>query len=425
MANLSDLISIEECVEVIRNSVAAKNDTVKVLKYRVDKIGGQLGYLGEYAYLIATVEEENEKPKELQYFMKFLPFTDPKQRAIIEEIGMFKKEVITYRELFSEFNQDPRKVTKWRPSCWLMRDDLLVMEDLTSMDFLSMPYRSDFNKLHMLKIFDSMAQMHACSLDLEFNQMKGEKLDVKFGPMLYETTFTKESSWFTAGLMGIVEVALEGSKYALNTSNKERISSEMVLEMDKIYELMEPNDRFQSVVVHKDLWFNNMMFRFEKDPNSGTIDYDKPTSCVLIDFQIARYSPPAMDFLCALYLLTRRDHRDQYYETYVEYYYQALGTKLEKLNLNISAILPWNQFVESLEHYRLVGLLWSGVLLGFVNLPEGFLSDLHVNDPKAYHEFCLGCRGQIIMDFFRKDSYYRERLLDTVEETLEYMFNFQ
>ncbi|XP_058815883.1 uncharacterized protein LOC131679227 [Topomyia yanbarensis] len=425
MSNMNDLISIEECVEVIRNARTATNATFKVLNYQVNKIGGQLGYLGEYAYLVVTIEEEHGQTEDLKYFMKCLPFTDPKQRQIVEEVGMFKKEALTYRELFSKFNQDATKVMKWRPSCWLIRDDLLVMEDLTTKGYLAMAYRKDFNKLHMLKIFESMAQMHACSLDLEFNQMNREKLGSKFEPMLYETTFMKDSQWFTVGLMGIMKVALEGSKYALNATYKERISSEMIAKMDEIYQLMEPSDRFQSVVVHRDLWFNNMMFQFEQHPSKGTIDYDKPTSCTLIDFQIARYLPPAVDFWCAIYLLTRRAHRDQYYETYKEYYYQTLGAKLRKLDLDIQHILPWEQFVESLAHYRLVGLLWSGILLGFVNLPEEFLCNLHTNDTKAYYEFCLVNRDEIIMDFFRKDRYYRERLLDTVEEALEYMFKFQ
>lgn len=138
--------------------------------------------------------------KDLQYFVKCLPYTDPKQRAIVQEIGIFKKEAVTYRELFARFNQDSVKVAKWRPSCWLARDDVMVMEDLCASGFRVMPSRKDFEEVHMLTIFDSLAQMHACSLDLEVNQMGGERLDAKFGSMLSENTFMKESTWFTTGL---------------------------------------------------------------------------------------------------------------------------------------------------------------------------------------------------------------------------------
>ncbi|XP_055551103.1 uncharacterized protein LOC129733330 [Wyeomyia smithii] len=428
MTPLNRLISLSDCTAVVRleqgKLLTAEDDTIQILNYRLEKVPGQPGFLGEYAHLIVTVKV-NGKSKELNYFVKCLPYTDPKQREIIQEIGVFKKEADSYRELFSAFSQDPSRVSKWHPSCWLARDDILVMEDLHSSGYRPMPWRKDFGKAHLLTIFDALAQMHACSLDLEFNQMAGKRLDAKFGSMLTENTFMKESTWFTVGLKGIFKVALEGSRYARTAAYKTRMASEMLNKMERIFELSKPTDRFQSVIVHRDLWFNNMMFKFDNDPLTGTIDYDKPKSCILIDFQIARYLPPAIDFLCTIYLLTRRCHRDEHYDFYMEYYYRRLSEKLQLLNLDIKVLLPWKQYVESLEHYRLVGLLWSGVLLAFVNLPEGFLGDLHVTDVDAYHEFCLVSRDATIMEFFQKDCNYRERLLDSVDETIEYLFGFE
>ncbi|XP_053696402.1 uncharacterized protein LOC128743767 [Sabethes cyaneus] len=429
MTSLNQLVSLSECSEVVRREQAKPRDAetsdIRIVSFRLEKVPGQPGFLGEYAHLIVTVEVVDGGTKDLKYFVKCLPYTDPKQREIVQEIGIFKKEAVTYQELFAKFNQDSAKVTKWCPSCWLARDDLLVMEDLYASGYRPMPSRRGFEEAHMLVIFDSLAQMHACSLDLEFNQMGGERLDAKFGSMLFENTFTEESTWFTVGLKGILKVALEGSKYGRTAAWKEKMSSEMYSKMERIYDLIKPTDHFQSVVIHRDLWFNNMMFKFKNDPLTGLIHYDNPTSCVLIDFQIARYLPPAIDFLSAIYLLTRRSHRDQHYDSYVEYYYRKLREKLHRLNLNLDDVLPWQQFLESLQHYRLVGLLWSGILLGFVNLPEGFLGDLHVTDVEAYHRFCLVSRDDIIMDFFRKDDHYRERLLDSVDETIEYLFGFE
>lgn len=130
-----------------------------------------------------------------------MPFTDPKQREIVQEIGIFTKEAVCYRELFSQFEQSPEKVLKWRPDCWLARDDLMVMEDLVDAGFRAMPFQRPFGREHLTLIFERMAQMHACSLDLEYNQMKGKKLGERFGEMLYETTFMRKNPWFEAGLM--------------------------------------------------------------------------------------------------------------------------------------------------------------------------------------------------------------------------------
>uniref|UniRef100_A0A1Q3FQ71 Putative ecdysteroid kinase n=1 Tax=Culex tarsalis TaxID=7177 RepID=A0A1Q3FQ71_CULTA len=421
---MDHLITIAECAEVVQNSNAVEG-SFDVVSYRFERVGGQPGYLGEYAHLIISVKKDDDEIQDFRYFVKCLPMTDMTQRKIIEEVGIFTKEAVCYREMFPKFEQSPEKVLKWRPFCWLARDDLMVMEDLVDNGFEAMPYRKEFGQEHMLRIIDSMAQMHACCLDLEINQMNGTKIEDKYGSMLFETTFMKESTWFLAGLQGIKKAALCASKYSKNPSYKQTIEAEMDSKMDRIFQLIEPTTQYRSVVVHRDLWFNNFMFRFPTDPSIGSPDYDKPSSCVLLDFQIARYLPPAVDFLCAIFLLTRRSHRDQFYESYVEHYYKTLTDKLGKLNLDIKTILPRDQFRESLEHYRLVGLLWSGVLHAFVNLPEGYLHDLRINHPQTYYDFCLVSRDNVIQEFLNKDSYYRDNLLDTVDETLEYLFEFK
>ncbi|KAL9708230.1 hypothetical protein quinque_011748 [Culex quinquefasciatus] len=420
---MDQLITIEECAAVVQNSNTVTG-SFDVVSYRIDRVGGQPGYLGEYSHLVVSVKKGDGDLQDFRYFVKYLPITDMTQRKIIEEIGIFTKEAVCYREMFPKFEQGSEKVQKWKPACWLARDDLMVMEDLVDNGFEGMPYRKEFGQGHMLRIIESMAQMHACCLDLEINQMKGIKLEDKFGSMLFETTFM-DNPWFMSGLKGIKKAALCASKYSKNPSYKETIETEMDSKIDRIFQLVEPSTQYQSVVVHRDLWFNNFMFRFPKNPSTGATDYDTPSSCVLLDFQIARYLPPAVDFHCAIYLLTRRFHRDQFYESYVEHYFKTLTDKLEKLNLDINTILPWDQFRESLDHYRLVGLLWSGVLLAFVNLPEGYLHDLRVNQPQTYYDFCLVSRDKVIEEFLDKDRYYRDNLLDTVDETLEYLFGFK
>ncbi|XP_055600253.1 uncharacterized protein LOC129749340 [Uranotaenia lowii] len=305
-----------------------------------------------------------------------------------------------------------------------MRDDLLVMEDLNVQGYRSMPHGQDFEQDHMLLVWERMAQMHACSLELEYKQMNGEKLEPKFSTMMSETTFIRENSWFVVGLEGIFKVALKASKYSNKDEYRTAIESTMLDKMSIVYDLVQPTDCYQCVLVHRDLWFSNIMFQFCEN-SSNTVDFGQPISCVLLDFQMSRYLPPAVDFWCALYLLTRRKHRDRYYETYVNYYYSKLDEKLRLLNLNIASILPKKQFLETLDHYRLVGLLWSGVLLALVKLPEGFMAELHQEDPAAYHEFGMISRDKLIMEFLQKDPYYRDCLLDSVEETVEYLFGFK
>lgn len=51
MVNLADLITADDCLEVVRSSLG---EGFRVNNYRLEKVKGQPGFLGEYAHLIVT-----------------------------------------------------------------------------------------------------------------------------------------------------------------------------------------------------------------------------------------------------------------------------------------------------------------------------------------------------------------------------------
>lgn len=182
---------------------------------------------------------------------------------------------------------------------------------------------------------------------------------------------------------------------------------------------MNCTNQFRSVIVHRDLWFNNILFKFtEKDDQ-----FANPTDCVLVDFQLARYLPPAFDFVCALYLLTNRMQRKCSTDTYIEHYYESLQRKLISFGLNGHSLLPRMEFERSLTYYRLVGLIWAGVLHGFVNFPPGVLDQLHESDPETYTRISMENRDDFILKYYDSDRFYRETMDDVVTEILEHLFD--
>uniref|UniRef100_A0A182QAW3 CHK kinase-like domain-containing protein n=1 Tax=Anopheles farauti TaxID=69004 RepID=A0A182QAW3_9DIPT len=214
---------------------------------------------------------------------------------------------------------------------------------------------------------------------------------------------------------------MERNHYSKDPAKQPIIENQLWSCMERIYSLAENTDQFRSVVVHRDLWFNNIMFKY--DPTDKL--RKEPTDCVLIDFQLARYLPPCVDYLCALYLLTDRKHREQYEKIYEEYYYQSLQAKLKAFDIDGSKILSKDQFKLSLNHYRLLGLVWTGVLHGFVNFPKGVLDKLHHEDPDTYTRMSMKDRDDFALTYYDTDDYYRQRFDDVVTELLQYLFNFQ
>lgn len=216
-------------------------------------------------------------------------------------------------------------------------------------------------------------------------------------------------------------MALERNSYANDPVKKTIIQERLWSNLERIYALAENTDQFRSVVVHRDLWMNNIMFKYDQTQERRY----EPIDCIIIDFQLARYLPPAVDYLSALYLLTDHEHRTQFSEKYAEYYYNSLHQKLTTLGLNGSSVLSREQFQATLSRYRLLGLVWAGVLHGFVNFPKGVLEKLHQEDPETYTRISMENRDDFIIKFYDKDDFFRDRLNDIVTELLQYLFHFE
>ncbi|XP_049532677.1 uncharacterized protein LOC125949578 [Anopheles darlingi] len=425
MDSIRDLLSNGDCEKIIERFVAASGDdtaAIKIISYDAEIIPGHPGYIGDYSYLRITYQRTKQDRIEMaRFFVKSTPRYDAELRKMVEACGIFRKEAVFYDKLHAHYQRDPVKVNKWAPDCYLARNELIVLEDLSQTRYRTMPFQKLFREQHMQLVFDRLAQMHACAIEFEVNQLNGRSIDAVYGEeILFETTFTPTSGWFVAGMKGILTVALERSHYSKDPTKRAIIEEQMMSRMEHIYALSKPTDQFRCTVVHRDLWFNNFMFQ----PAPKDTDCDNPLDCLLIDFQLARYLPPAVDFQCALYLLTDRAQREQQRERFIEFYYNSFQQKLALLGLDAALLLPRAQFEETLAHYRLVGLVWAGVLHGFVNFPQGMMDDLHQSDSDTYTRMSMVNRDDFILKYYDCDRFYRDRMDDVVNETIEYLFNF-
>lgn len=219
----------------------------------------------------------------------------------------------------------------------------------------------------------------------------------------------------------IKAMALNATKYSKNPQKKLLIQQELDKKLHRIFDIVKPTSTFQNVLIHRDIWHNNLMFRYDRNSVTGE---NQVKACVLLDFQICRYLPPVIDFLLSIYLTTRRSHRDQYFEHYLEFYYGALQEKLRHFKLNPKQVLPREQLQESLVYYKIIAHVFSCIYLALTNLPENVLEDLHRDNPIQYHEVCNVNRDEFVLKYLNEDDFYRETMVECVEELLEYFFGF-
>lgn len=169
------------------------------------------------------------------------------------------------------------------------------------------------------------------------------------------------------------------------------------------------------VLSHRDVWKNNLMFKFEGN------DWTKPTQCVLLDFQTARYLTVSIDVLMAIICTTRKAHHEENYEYYLKFYFDNLANELEKCNIDLSAKMSFKDFTQNCNYQKPMVLVYNVIVLMITMIPREYFIGINEDE---YREFADGNRSKFILDFMNKDPFYSECLTEAVEAALESIFQF-
>lgn len=126
----------------------------------------------------------------MRFFIKSLPRNNEDKKAHVK--SYFEKEYRVYTEIFEEYNAYGD--CQWKPCCYLLREDCLVMENLQDRGYSHVSiYGNGLDQLHMECVLKSLAEMHADSVGLEQN---GVNLEAKYGKLFTEVNVTPDNIWF-------------------------------------------------------------------------------------------------------------------------------------------------------------------------------------------------------------------------------------
>jgi hypothetical protein len=303
-----------------------------------------------------------------------------------------------------------------------VKKNLLVFEDLKVKNYYNLPFELDFQENHIKELLKSLAKFHASSI--RYQSKKPKPIEDEFKKVLFETSFSPEVPWCIAGLKAITAIAIEKTKYSENPSMRKTLEATFFTKLYKMFELMEtPDPQFSGLKVlsHRDLWRNNIMFRFEDDLN-GNLDFNDPKHCILLDFQTARYLPLCLDVMQAIVTTTRRPHHQNMIPEYLEYYYQLLSNELQLEKIDLSKKYPWEKFLESCKYFTLIPLVINCICAHLILIPPSFMKHLNEVDTEGFHKFCNVDRNEVILDRIDNDPYYRDCVVEAVEELVEYLY---
>ncbi|XP_052892220.1 uncharacterized protein LOC128300257 [Anopheles moucheti] len=96
-----------------------------------------------------------------------------------------------------------------------------------------------------------------------------------------------------------------------------------------------------------------------------------PVEAKLVDFQLARYAPPALDIWTLIMLGSSRDFRQHHLQTLLNTYYQTFGDLLYGGGgLTVEIILPRSEYDAACERFALAGLIESLLFSHITLLPK-------------------------------------------------------
>lgn len=191
----------------------------------------------------------------------------------------------------------------------------------------------------------------------------------------------------------------------------------------KIDALLKTSEVYQNVFCHRDLWYKNLMFKFARDPVTQKDDKTQPIHSMLIDFQLCRYLPPAVDVIQFIYLSTRRLNRDSnHILDYLKTYYSEL-TRCFGFDHQLEMVLPWTDFVASCKLYRFFAIVFNCIYAPLMHMPGQILENLKLNDPEKYYIVSNIERGEFIIQVMNENDNYKEIILECMNELVEYLYS--
>ncbi|XP_017082486.2 uncharacterized protein LOC108115505 [Drosophila eugracilis] len=370
------------------------------------------GYLGSHFYLQVTLKlHSSEEIKQLTFFSKAAPEGNGPRMEYLEDFGVFQKEIAVYKDVLPDLQKACAEVA---PKCYYADKNLLVFENLADQGYRMGAGRDgllSYEQLHCC--LKTLAALHAGSIIQE--QRTGQKLTESQPKSVVENAYPSNVPPEHLRVVNFTNACLVIKEF-IKLIPKYQIKLDYILEnftkrMTFIFEAAKTSEVYQNTILHGDLWANNIMFQYGKYGES-------PLQCRLVDFQLARYAPPALDVLTVLTIPTSKEFRDLHMNELLAEYYRFMTEFLKRAGLDIARFMPESSFYESVEKFRIIGLIESCLFCHLVMLPPSCTQKL-TSSADGFSDFFSKRRIEICLEAFNTDELYRNRMLDMIQDFVD------
>ncbi|KAM8716796.1 hypothetical protein ACLKA7_003634 [Drosophila subpalustris] len=374
-ANRLELFTTEECEKILKTVLQDENKTGTLKEFKIVPAIEQTGFLGEYYHLILSYQLENESEESSKrLFVKSVVYQNADESFRDEKTMILKKEAMLYETLINELKLFSQHL--WCAKCYFTRHDLFVMQNIEDLGYVSLPSETSFLSEGQLRpIFKALATLHASSV--AFERSHRVTIGVKFREWLDEKSINADVPWCTTGINAILAVAATHPLVRDDAAAQEYIKNELPRTLDRVYYIVNSSAVHRNVFLHRDAWSANVFYHKDRPEDVG---------CVLVDFQLCRYAPPAVDFLMASYMNVEPKDRKEMQQRNISYYHDNLVSELKAMGIDPEKEqLSRSDFERSLEDLELFGATFNCISATVIRLPENYLKKLKDENPGEFH----------------------------------------
>ncbi|XP_037927478.1 uncharacterized protein LOC119662012 [Teleopsis dalmanni] len=400
--NRNDLFTREECEKILSNFLGddlAENG--KLLQFEIVPELGSVGYLGQYFHLNLSYQLKNaETIHRTRLFVKVTLHESAEMSSI------FKKETMLYETLLNELRKFSKTI--WCAQCYYTRKDLVVMQNVVDLGYEPFKQPTKFLTEQQIKpLLKGLATLHACSIGYELkNKINiGEQLK----DVLYEVTVSPTVTWYTTGIKAVIAVIKQHPGYQ-KPEMREFLDNKLPALIESVYAMVNPSTKYRNVFCHRDPWGGNICY-------SKTDTSETPA--VFVDFQLCRYSPAAIDVLMALYLNLKPKERRELMAQSCTLYYEHFEAELSSMGIRADEHMSRTEFENSMKDLELYGALYNCMTATILRVPDGYLKNMKLNNPDAFHRYANIERTEQVLDLLHEHQSFREYMFECIRDFMD------
>lgn len=304
----------------------------------------------------------------------------------------------------------------WSANLVASLKDIMIFEDLNALQYRNKNKFQTFDEKHTILALRTLARFHASSILYEESKRK------QIGRAYYISEdyidhldcggYEISNTWYNQCMVGALEVVKTYSKYRNTTHIISLIEKRWKNIWENALNLSNSSCNYRNVICHRDLWNNNILFKYEATNNLVPID------CVFVDFQAVKYQPLAGDVMLLLYCNLEPQFRDKNINKFLNYYYSELKDILYIKGVNIENVLSLEDYFKSCNEQRLWGLVVSACLVPQFWIDDELTTKIFT-DTEQFQEILTKDKASFIKTMIESNSAYKVKVLQIFEEIVE------